>query len=74
MKISYNKLWNLVRENKMKKQDLSRAAQLSQYTLGKLIHDEPVGLDTMLKICKVFHCNIGDVMDIIEEETEAEEI
>ena len=29
MAVSYNKLWNLVRQNKMKKGDLARAAEIS---------------------------------------------
>jgi len=74
MRISYNKLWNLLNDNRMKKSDLARAAQLSEYMISRLNKNEPVGLDTMLKICKVFHCNIGDVMDMIEEEHDAEEI
>ncbi|MDY4887230.1 MAG: helix-turn-helix transcriptional regulator [Eubacteriales bacterium] len=73
MRISYNKLWNLLNDNKMKKSDLARAAQLSEYMLARLSHNEPVGLDTMQKICKVFHCNIGDVMDMIEEEKDTED-
>lgn len=73
MEISYQKLWKLVEENKMKKSDLLRAAKLSKYTLSKLNHNEPVGLDAMQNICKVFHCNIGDVMDMIEEEKDTED-
>ena len=42
MAISYNKLWNLVRQNKMKKGDLARAANISDYTMGKLNKDLPV--------------------------------
>lgn len=29
MAVSYNKLWNLVRQNKMKKGELVRAAEIS---------------------------------------------
>ena len=74
MRISYNKLWNLLNDNRMKKSDLAMAAQLSEYMISRLNKNEPVGLDTMLKICKVFHCNIGDVMDMIEEVTDTNEI
>lgn len=67
MEISYKKLWDLVEENKMKKSDLMRAAKISKYTFSKLNHNEPVGLEVMKNICKVFHCDIGDVMEMIEE-------
>ena len=68
MIISYDKLWKLMRVNKMKKQDLAKAADLSAYTMAKLGRDETVSMDAMLRLCKVFHCNIGDLMDAIEDE------
>lgn len=68
MKISYDKLWNLMRANKMKKVQLASAAKITQYTMNKLYKDEPVDLQIMLNICKVFHCDIGDVMEVIEED------
>lgn len=68
MAISYNKLWNLVRQNKMKKGDLARAANISDYTMGKLNKDQPVQMEVMVRLCKVFHCDIGDLMEVIEED------
>ena len=68
MAVSYNKLWNLVRQNKMKKGDLARAAEISNYWMSKLNHDKPVQMEVMLRLCKVFHCDIGDLMEVIEEE------
>ena len=68
MAVSYNKLWNLVRQNKMKKGDLARAAEISNYWMSKLNHDEPVQMEVMLRLCKVFHCDIGDLMEVIEED------
>ena len=67
MAVSYNKLWNLVRQNKMKKVDLARAAEISEYTMKKLNRDEPVQLEVLLRVCIVFHCDIGDLMEVIEE-------
>ena len=68
MAVSYNTLWNLVRQNTMKKGDLARAAEISGYTMAKLGKDEPVQMEVMMRLCKVFHCDIGDLMEIIEEE------
>jgi len=67
MAISYDKLWNLVLKNKMKKGDLAKAAEISGYTMAKLGKDEPVQMEVMMRLCKVFHCDIGDLMEIIEE-------
>ena len=67
MKISYEKLWKLVIDNKMKRQDLARAAEISANTVTKLGKNEAVSLDVLMRICMVFHCDIGDIMEIIED-------
>ena len=68
MAVSYNKLWNLVRQNKMKKGDLAKAAQITSRAMSKLNNDEPVQMEVMLRLCKVFHCDIGDLMEVIESD------
>ncbi len=67
MRISYDKLWYLMKKNKMKKSELAAAAEISGYTMTKMNKDEPVSLETIMKICKIFHCNIGDVVEMIED-------
>lgn len=67
MKISYDKLWKLVIENKMKRQDLAKAAEISANTVTKLGKNEPVSLEVLMRICKVFHCDIGDIVEVIED-------
>ena len=68
MAISYNKLWNLVRQNKMKKGELAKAAGISDYMMPKLNKEEPVQMEIIIRLCKVFHCDIGDLMEVIEED------
>lgn len=68
MTVSYNKLWKLMKQNKMRKKDLAVAAELTQYAMARLGKNETVSMDVMLRLCKVFHCDIGDLMEVIEEE------
>jgi len=68
MRLSYDKLWKLMKNNKLRKGELATAAEVSEYTMSKLAHDEPVSLDVIMKFCKIFHCDIGDVVEIIEED------
>lgn len=68
MRVSYKKLWEQMKANKMRKKDLAEAAELSSYTMTKLNQDRPVSMDVMMKFCKIFHCDIGDIMEIIEED------
>ena len=67
MRVSYDRLWSLMHENKMKKRDLATAAKVSAYTMAKLGRNEFVAMDVMARFCKVFHCDIGDVMELKEE-------
>ncbi|MBP5604716.1 MAG: helix-turn-helix transcriptional regulator, partial [Ruminiclostridium sp.] len=43
------------------------AAKITSYTMTKLSNNEPVDLQIMVNICKIFHCDIGDLMEVIEE-------
>lgn len=67
MSVSYDKLWKLMKDNKMKKQDLAKAAELSSYMMTQLGKDEYVSLEVIAKLCKVFHCDVGDIVEITEE-------
>ena len=67
MRISYQKLWRMMRDNKMKKGDLASAAEISDYAMSKISREEPVSLEIIMRLCKVFHCDIGDLVEIIED-------
>lgn len=68
MKVSYKKLWELMRDNKLKKSDLSKAAGISSYAMTKLNKGQLVTMEIMVNLCKIFHCDIGDLMEVIEED------
>ena len=65
MHVSYNKLLKLMIDNQMKRTDLIRATKISSSTASKLFKNEPVSLEVLMRICKVFHCDIGDICEII---------
>lgn len=73
MKISYIKLWKLLLDKKLKKTDLLQLADISTTTLAKLSKDQPVSMDVMGRICAVFSCDIGDVMEMIPDEASEEQ-
>ena len=68
MKVRYDKLWILMKDNKMTKSELAQAAQLSTYAMTKLNNDRVVSMEVILNLCKVIHCNIGDIVDVIEDD------
>lgn len=67
MKISYNKLWKVLIDRGMKKKDLISLAKISSSSMAKLSKNEIVSLEVLIKICLVLNCNIGDIMDIIND-------
>ena len=68
MKVRYDKLWRLMKDNKMKKSELAKAAEISAYAMKKLNNDLPVDMQVILNICKVFHYDICDVVETIDED------
>ncbi|HIS35071.1 TPA: helix-turn-helix transcriptional regulator [Candidatus Scatousia excrementigallinarum] len=70
MTLSYNKLWKLLIDKGMTKTEMRLKADISTTTLAKLGKNETVSMEVLIKICKVLECNVGDIMDVINEETE----
>ena len=68
MSISYNKLWKILVDRNMNKTELRTQAKISTNAIAKMGKNEPVSMDTMDKICKGLHCNIGDVMDFVADD------
>ena len=72
MKLSYNKLWKLLIDKGMTKTEMRLKADISTTTLAKLGKNETVSMEVLLKICKVLNCNVGDIMDVINEGKDAD--
>lgn len=68
MKVRYDKLWRRMKDNGIKKSEIAKAAEISAYTMSKLNKDQPVNMGAMINLCKVFHCDIGDLMEVVEED------
>ena len=68
MAVSYKKLWKLLIDKDMKKKDLRAATGLSTTTLAKLGKNENVSTDILVKICKALECDIGDIMEVVEDD------
>ena len=67
MVISYKKLWKMLIDKDLKKQDLREAAQLSSSTVAKLTHGENVSTAVLLKICTALQCDIADIMEFVPD-------
>jgi len=72
METSYKKLWKILIDRDMSKTDLRLKAGISTMSLAKLGKNENVSMDVLKKICKALDCNIGDIMDLIPEQSDLE--
>ena len=72
MGTSYNKLWKLLIDKKMKKSDLRKRAGISSSSLAKLTKDENVTTEVLAKICQELQCNIADIMEFVPDPEEQE--
>ena len=70
MGLSYNKLWKLLIDKKMKKSDLRKKAGISSSSLAKLTKDENVTTEVLAKICKELKCDIADIMEFVPDPVE----
>lgn len=64
MEISYKKLWKLLIDHDLTKSQLRDKARLGTSTIAKLGKNEYVAMDVLVRICNVFHCQIGDIVEI----------
>ena len=70
MALSYNKLWKLLIDKGMTKTKMRLKADISTTTLAKMGKNETVSMEVLLRICKVLKCDISDIMEITNEESE----
>ncbi len=64
MAVSYNGLWKLLIDKKMKKMDLveNENIGISSSTLAKMSRGEAVSMSILEKICEELNCDFGDII------------
>jgi len=67
LRISYNKLWKLLIDKNMNKQDLKIATGISSASIAKLGRGDNITTAVLLKICETLDCNLEDIMETVRE-------
>ena len=62
-KFSYEKLWKLLDEKKMKREDLRLMIHISSATSARLGKNQTVSMDVLGKICEALQCDVGDIVE-----------
>ena len=67
MRVSYDKLWKILIDKKMKKYQLREKAHISSNSVAKLSKDELVSMEVLMKICETLECDIGDICEFYND-------
>lgn len=69
MRFSYKKLWKLLIDKNMNKQELKKASGVSSASMAKLGKGQNVTTDILLRICVALDCDVSDIMEIVPDDT-----
>jgi len=72
MRISYNKLWKMLIDKNMNKQDLKKQSGVSAASIAKLGKGENITTDVLLKICEAMNCRLEDILETIDDKDKKE--
>ena len=66
MSFSYHRLWHLLLDRNMTKEQLRVAVNVSPSTIAKMGRGENVSLDVLERICKHLNCKLEDVIEYVD--------
>ena len=65
---SYDRLWIMLIQRKMKRTQLKEAAHISSVALAKMGKNQPITMESLGKICTALDCRIEDIVEFIPDE------
>ncbi len=66
MRISYQPLWNTLKERKIRKEDLRLSAGLTTNMITNMNKKgKHISMDTLAPICETLGCGITDVIELV---------
>ena len=69
MRVCYDKLWKMLIDKKMNRTELKKISGISSNVIAKMGRNEFVSMESLAKICVTLQCNIGDLVDILVDNT-----
>lgn len=68
MAIKYYKLLDMLQRKEISKGEFAKITGFSSATVAKLSTHRPVNMEIIDRICKVFECQPGDILEYIPDE------
>lgn len=72
--LSYNRLWKLLIDRGMTKQDLRKITGLSSASIAKLGKGQNVNTDVLIRICIALDCDLHDIVETVRDESNDKEV
>lgn len=63
-KINYKPLWKLLIDKEMTKEQLREETSIARSTMVKMVNNEYVAMDVLIRICTALNCGIDDIVEI----------
>lgn len=73
MHITYKKLFKLLIDRDMNRQDLKKLCGLSSASVAKLGKGENITTDMLVRICEGMNCKLEDIMELVPDDEEKED-
>ncbi len=73
MHITYKKLFKLLIDRDMNRQDLKKICGLSSASVAKLGKGENITTDMLVRICEGMNCKLEDIMELVPDDEETED-
>ena len=67
MHISYQPLWNTLKERGMRKEDLRLAASLTTNMIANMGKGKNISMETLVRICEALNCGIMNVIKLEQD-------
>ena len=67
MHISYQPLWNTLKERGMRKEDLRLAAGLTTNMIANMGKGKNISMETLIRICEALNCGIMNVIKLEQD-------
>ena len=67
MHISYQPLWNTLKERGMRKEDLRLAAGLTTNMIAYMGKGKNISMETLVRICEALNCGIMNVIKLEQD-------
>lgn len=67
MHISYQPLWNTLKERGMRKEDLRLAAGLTTNMIANMGKGKYISMETLVRICEALNCGIMNVIKLEQD-------